>query len=94
VHEIESLIFLLAQLALARIVLPLWARLREPTVVITFSVLIPYAVSAAPAELPTGALVAVLAAVPALAGSVRLRPASDRKPAEIYLAPDPEPPRP
>jgi hypothetical protein len=50
--------------------------------------------SAAPAELPTGALVAVLAAVPALAGSVRLRPASDRKPAEIYLAPDPEPPRP
>jgi hypothetical protein len=36
VHEIESLIFLLAaaallaQLALARIVLPLWARLRSP----------------------------------------------------------------
>lgn len=46
-------------------------------------------------ELP-GALVAVLAAVPApaLAGGVRLRPASDRKPVEIYLAPDPEPPRP
>jgi NhaP-type Na+/H+ or K+/H+ antiporter len=31
-------------LIFARIVLPLWARLREPTVVITFSVLIPYAV--------------------------------------------------
>src|SRR5918995_3947594 len=29
---------------LARIVLPLWARLREPTILITFSVLIPYAV--------------------------------------------------
>ena len=35
---------MLVGLALARIVLPLWARLREPTVVITFSVLIPYAV--------------------------------------------------
>jgi hypothetical protein len=45
-------------------------------------------------ELPTAALVAVLAAVPALAGRVRLRPASDRKPVEIYLSPDPEPPRP
>jgi hypothetical protein len=53
-----------------------------------------HAHSAAPAELPTGELVAVLATVPALAGIVRLRPASDRKPAEIYLAPDPEPPRP
>ena len=50
-----------------------------------------HAHSAAPAELPTGALIAVLATVPALAGIVRLRPASDRKPAEIYLAPDPEP---
>lgn len=40
------------------------------------------------------ALVAVLATVPARAGSVRLRSASDRKPVEIYLAPDPEPPRP
>ena len=35
---------LLVGLALARVVLPLWARLREPTVMITFSVLIPYAV--------------------------------------------------
>src|SRR5918992_662805 len=35
---------LLVGLIFARIVLPLWARLREPTVVITFSVLIPYAV--------------------------------------------------
>src|SRR5215217_5213358 len=35
---------MLVGLALASIVLPLWARLREPTVVITFSVLIPYAV--------------------------------------------------
>jgi NhaP-type Na+/H+ or K+/H+ antiporter len=35
---------MLVGLALARIVLPLWARLREPTIVITFSVLIPYAV--------------------------------------------------
>jgi hypothetical protein len=45
-------------------------------------------------EIP-GALVAVLAAVPmpALAGGVRLRPASDRRPAEVYLSPDPEPPR-
>ena len=53
-----------------------------------------HAHSVAPAELPTGALVAVFATVPALAGIVRLRPASDRKRAEIYLAPDPEPPRP
>lgn len=44
-------------------------------------------------ELP-GALVAVLAAVSAVAGGVRLRPATDRKPVEIYLAPDPEPPQP
>ena len=50
--------------------------------------------SHSPAELPSAALVAVLAAVPALAGIVRLRSASDRKPVEIYLAPDPEPPRP
>jgi Na+/H+ antiporter len=35
---------LLVGLIFARIVLPLWARLRDPTVVITFSVLIPYAV--------------------------------------------------
>lgn len=48
----------------------------------------------APSELPPGALVAVLAAVPALAGGVRFRPASDRRPAEVYLCPDPEPPRP
>jgi len=31
-------------LILARIILPLWARLREPSIVITFSVLIPYGV--------------------------------------------------
>ena len=48
----------------------------------------------APSELPPGALVAVLAAVAALAGGVRFRPASDRRPAEVYLCPDPEPPRP
>lgn len=48
----------------------------------------------APSEPPPGALVAVLAAVPALAGGVRSRPASDRRPAEVYLCPDPEPPRP
>ena len=48
----------------------------------------------APAGLPPGALVAVLAAIPALAGGVRLRPASDRRPAEVYLSPDPEPPHP
>lgn len=48
----------------------------------------------APSELPPGALLAVLAAVPALAGGVRFRPASDRRPAEVYLSPDPEPPRP
>jgi CPA1 family monovalent cation:H+ antiporter len=35
---------LLVGLVLARIVLPLWARLRDPTILITFSVLIPYAV--------------------------------------------------
>src|SRR5215213_2190468 len=35
---------LLVGLILARIVLPLWARLRDPTILITFSVLIPYAV--------------------------------------------------
>jgi CPA1 family monovalent cation:H+ antiporter len=35
---------LLAGLVLARIVLPLWARLREPTILIAFSVLISYAV--------------------------------------------------
>jgi hypothetical protein len=53
-----------------------------------------HAHSAAPAELPIGALVTVLATVPALAGSVRLRPASGRKPAAVYLARDPETPRP
>src|SRR5829696_2037252 len=35
---------LLVGLALARIALPLWARLRDPSIMITFSVLIPYAV--------------------------------------------------
>jgi Na+/H+ antiporter len=35
---------LLVGLALAWLVLPLWARLREPSILITFSVLIPYAV--------------------------------------------------
>jgi Na+/H+ antiporter len=35
---------LLLGLILARIVLPLWARLREPSILITFSLLIPYAV--------------------------------------------------
>jgi Na+/H+ antiporter len=35
---------LLVGLILARIVLPLWSRLRDPTILITFSVLIPYAV--------------------------------------------------
>src|SRR5918997_434776 len=35
---------LLVGLVLARIVLPLWARLRDPTILITFSVLIPYGV--------------------------------------------------
>src|SRR5215213_2758516 len=35
---------LLVGFTLARIVLPLWARLRDPTILITFSVLIPYAV--------------------------------------------------
>src|SRR5215212_3934430 len=35
---------LLVGLIFARIVLPLWARLRDPTILITFSVLIPYAV--------------------------------------------------
>ena len=35
---------LLVGVTLARIVLPLWARLRDPTILITFSVLIPYAV--------------------------------------------------
>jgi hypothetical protein len=48
----------------------------------------------APSELPPGALVAVLAAAPVLAGGFRFRPASDRRPAEFYLSPDPEPPRP
>ena len=50
----------------------------------------------APPELPPGALVAVLAAVPAasLAGRLRFRPVSDRRPAEFYLSPDPEPPQP
>lgn len=47
----------------------------------------------APAEAPLGTLVAALAVVPALAGGARLRPASDRRPAEVYLPPDPEPPR-
>src|SRR5919112_1963487 len=35
---------LLVGLIVARIVLPLWARLKDPTIFITFSVLIPYAV--------------------------------------------------
>ena len=47
----------------------------------------------ASAELSPGAPVAVLAVVPALAGGVRLRRASDRRPAEVYFSPDPEPPR-
>ena len=48
----------------------------------------------ASAELPAGALAVALAAVaaPALVGRVR-RPASDRRPDETYLYPDPEPPR-
>jgi len=53
-----------------------------------------HAHASAPSELPPGAPVAVLAAVPALAGGIRLRPLSDRRPAEVFLSPDPEPPRP
>ncbi len=46
-------------------------------------------------ELPAEAMVALLRVVPAapaFAGLVH-RPASDRKPAEIYLSPEPDPPR-
>lgn len=47
-------------------------------------------------ELPTGAFAALFGTVlvaPVLAGHARRRPASDRKPADLYLPPEPEPPR-
>jgi hypothetical protein len=47
-------------------------------------------------KLPHGVLVVVLARFPAmaLAGRVRRRFASDRKSAEVYPSPEPDPPRP
>lgn len=46
-------------------------------------------------ELPAEAMVALLRVVPAARAFAGLahRPASDRKPAEIYLSPEPDPPR-
>lgn len=47
-------------------------------------------------ELPAGAFATVFGTVlvaPALAGYARRRPVSDRKPADLYLPPEPEPPR-
>jgi hypothetical protein len=77
--------------------------------VLTFAVFYPYldatgscgepgcphfAHAPASAELPAGVLVAALVVVPpALAGRVLRCFASDRKPAEIYLSPEPDPPR-
>lgn len=50
----------------------------------------------APAEIPTGALAVALAAAatPVLIRSFGPRHLSDRRPAQFYAAPDPEPPRP
>ena len=49
----------------------------------------------ASAELPSATLVvAVAAAAPALSRSFGPRPASDRRPSQVYASPDPEPPRP
>lgn len=46
-------------------------------------------------ELPAGALVAALVALPAAtAHRLRHRFDPDRKPSEVYLSPDPDPPRP
>lgn len=48
-------------------------------------------------ELPAGAFAASLGTVPATplpAGRARRRPVSDRKPNDLYLPPEPEPPRP
>lgn len=47
-------------------------------------------------ELPVGAFAAPFGALPVapiLAGRDRRRPVSDRKPADPYLPPEPEPPR-
>ncbi|MEW6638132.1 MAG: hypothetical protein AB1425_15100 [Actinomycetota bacterium] len=45
-------------------------------------------------ELAAGAFVVSIAATaPALAGRLRRRLDPERKPAEVYLSPDPEPPR-
>lgn len=50
--------------------------------------------SHAPAELPSATLAAVAAvAVPLLVRSFGPRPTSDRRPAQVYASPDPEPPR-
>lgn len=48
-----------------------------------------------PVELPSGTLVASLVALPAVANAQRIgrRLTPDRKPSEVYLSPDPEPPR-
>lgn len=56
-----------------------------------------FAHAPASAELPAGVLIAafaVLAAAPALGWRARRRFPSDRKPVEIYLSPEPHPPRP
>lgn len=50
----------------------------------------------ASSELPAGMVVALVGAIPAapaFAGRIRRRFASDRKPVEVYLSPEPEPPR-
>lgn len=46
-------------------------------------------------ELPAGMLAAslVTVSVAPFAGPLKRRPASDRKPAEIHLSPEPDPPR-
>ncbi|HSK99917.1 MAG TPA: hypothetical protein VK869_06235 [Rubrobacteraceae bacterium] len=50
----------------------------------------------APVELPAGTLVAALVALPAAAIAHRIRHRLDpeRKPAQVCLSPDPDPPRP
>ena len=51
--------------------------------------------SHASAELPSATLAAVaVVKTPMLVRSFGTRPVSDRRPAEVYAAPDPEPPRP
>ena len=94
---------------MTRLHLRYWRLLALAVLVLAFAVFYPYlyatgscgtpgcphfAHAPASAELPAGVLAAGIALVPAaLGGRARRRFSSDRKPAELYLSVEPDPPQ-